>query len=213
MVEDENLTASGNDSRTVGDGGIFTGSGVLATPLSLFFVQAMIIISLSRLLHFFLGKINQPRVVSEIIGGVCLGPSALGRIPGFLAKIFPDSSLANLSLVANLGLVFYLFMVGLELEPATFFGNLKKSLILAAAGIVVPLMMGAACSWGLYEYLSIGVESKMTVSFGSFALFIGTAMTITAFPVLARILTEKCMLTTQLGTMTISAAAIDDVLA
>lgn len=145
-------------------------------------------------------------MIAEVIGGICLGPSVLGMIPGFTETIFPRPSLPFLSLVANVGLVFYLFLVGLELDPLAFFRDLRRSLVISAAGMVVPFCLGAAVSFGMYEKLM----SEPKVPFTSFLLFTGCAMSITAFPVLARILAEFKLLTTPVGLMTITAAAADD---
>lgn len=99
------------------EGGIFSGKGLLSSPLALFLVQTTIIVSISRLMHhLFLRRLRQPRVIAEIIGGICLGPSFLGMIPHFTETIFPKQSLGTLSLVSNFGLVMYMFMTGLELD-------------------------------------------------------------------------------------------------
>uniref|UniRef100_A0A915KGT4 Cation/H+ exchanger domain-containing protein n=1 Tax=Romanomermis culicivorax TaxID=13658 RepID=A0A915KGT4_ROMCU len=193
------------------EGGIFSGNGVFPTGLSRFLVQAIIIIALSRFLHIFLRKLRQPRVIAEVISGIMLGPSMLGRIPGFKQTFFPDDSSGILGLVANIGLVFYLFLVGLELEPQVFFNNIRTSAIISLAGIILPFLVGVACSYGLYTYLL--VPNVNNVPFMSFMLFTGVAISITAFPVLARILTEKKLLATPVGTTAISAAAIDDAVA
>uniref|UniRef100_A0A914W636 Cation/H+ exchanger domain-containing protein n=1 Tax=Plectus sambesii TaxID=2011161 RepID=A0A914W636_9BILA len=192
----------------VGEGGIFSGKSPLHTQLSLFLVQATIIITISRLIHLGLAKLRQPRVIAEVIGGICLGPSVLGNIPGFTDTIFPKTSLPFLTLVSNIGLVLYLFLVGLELDPKVFFGDMKKSLSISLAGIILPFCLGLGVSYGMYHYLLI--PNTNNVPFTSFMLFTGVAMAITAFPVLARILTEFKLLGVPVGMMTISAAAIDD---
>uniref|UniRef100_A0A914ZH98 Cation/H+ exchanger domain-containing protein n=2 Tax=Panagrolaimus TaxID=55784 RepID=A0A914ZH98_9BILA len=194
------------------EGGIFTGKGVLNSPLSLFLVQATIIISLSRFIHIFLSRLRQPRVIAEIIGGICLGPSVLGNIPGFTEIIFPKSSLSTLSLVASFGLVLYMFLMGLELDTGILLKGVKRVSIISLAGIILPGILGSAVSYGMYEYLMEPERQKLT-PFPSFLLFTFVAMAITAFPVLARILTEKKLLGTTVGLMTISAAAIDDICA
>lgn len=122
-------------------------------------------------------KLNQPRVISEILGGICLGPSVLGNIPGFTETIFKKESLGFITTLAGVSLVFYMFIVGLELEPEGFFKYMRHSLVIAAAGMVVPFVLGLACSWGLYKYLL--VPNVNNVPFLSFLLFIGLAMSIT----------------------------------
>uniref|UniRef100_A0A915J5E8 Cation/H+ exchanger domain-containing protein n=1 Tax=Romanomermis culicivorax TaxID=13658 RepID=A0A915J5E8_ROMCU len=202
------LCKSAENSDHSQEGGVLSGRNALDSDLSRFLVQATIIIVLSRFLHIFLRKLRQPRVIAEMLGGILLGPSALGSIPGFTNLLFPKSSLRTLNLVANIGLVFYLFLVGLELEPQAFFNNIKRSLAISLAGIVLPFTVGVACSYGLYVYLL--VPNEHNVPFTSFLLFTGCAISITAFPVLARILTEKKLLHTPVGLMAISAAALND---
>ncbi|KAJ1969505.1 K(+)/H(+) antiporter [Dispira parvispora] len=194
-----------------GGDSIFSGANPVvfstANTIPLFIVQALIIIFFCRLLHFFLSRINQPLVISEVIGGVLLGPTAMGHIPGFHANIFPKDSLPFLSLVANLGLILFLFMVGLELDLSAVKRNAHRAIGISVAGMILPFGLGAAVSYALYTVIGTNKD----VPFGSFLLFLGVAMAITAFPVLARILTELKLIRTYVGSLTLSAAAIDDV--
>ncbi|KAJ2714207.1 K(+)/H(+) antiporter [Coemansia spiralis] len=175
-------------------------------PLALFIIQLLIIVCLCRALHVVIRRVYQPMVISEIIGGIVLGPTVLGRWEAFATNVFPKESLTNLSLVSNFGLVLFLFMVGLELDPRILKRNFHRSLAISLAGIVLPFGLGTATSYALYTLL---MDSKG--SFTTFLLFCGVAMAITAFPVLARILTEQNLLKTTVGSIAISAAAIDDV--
>ncbi|KAJ1959415.1 hypothetical protein GGI12_004349 [Dipsacomyces acuminosporus] len=174
-------------------------------PLILFIVQLLVIVCICRFLHVFLKKINQPSVIAEIIGGILLGPTVLGRWKAFSTNVFPPQSLTNLNLVANFGLVLFLFMVGLELDPRVLKRNLHRSVAISVAGMILPFALGIATSYALYHILD------GTGKFVNFLLFCGVAMAITAFPVLARILTEQNLLKTTVGSIAISAAAIDDV--
>ncbi|KAI8595267.1 Sodium/hydrogen exchanger family-domain-containing protein [Dissophora ornata] len=133
----------------------------------------------------------------------------MGRIPGFADTIFNPASLPYLNLVSTLGLIFFLFLVGLELDPALVVKRAKFALGISFAGMALPLGVGAAVSYVLYEEL--GPDS--TVGFGQFLLFCGVAMSITAFPVLARILAEQKLLTTKVGFLTICAGAVGDIVA
>ncbi|GJJ75117.1 hypothetical protein EMPS_07475 [Entomortierella parvispora] len=178
-------------------------------PLPLFVIQAVIIVGLCYILHFGLKRLKQPRVISEVIAGILLGPSVMGRIPGFANAIFNPAGLPYLNLVSNLGLVFFLFLVGLELDPAQVVKRAKFALGITFAGMVLPLGAGAAVSYVLYEELG----PNSTVGFGQFLLFCGVAMSITAFPVLARILAEQKLLTTKVGFLTICAGAVGDIVA
>ncbi|KAG0365380.1 K(+)/H(+) antiporter [Gamsiella multidivaricata] len=178
-------------------------------PFVLFVIQTLIIVGLCYLLHFGLKKLKQPRVISEVIAGIILGPSVMGRIPGFATTIFNPTSLPYLNLVSNIGLVFFLFLVGLELDPSQVVKRARFALGISFAGMALPLGVGAAVSYVLYEELG----PNSTVGFGQFLLFCGVAMSITAFPVLARILAEQKLLTTKVGFLTICAGAVGDIVA
>ncbi|KAF9110943.1 K(+)/H(+) antiporter [Mortierella sp. AM989] len=180
-----------------------------SNPFVLFVIQAVIIVGLCYLLHFVLYRLKQPRVVSEVIAGIILGPSAMGRIPGFANTIFNPASLPYLNLVSSIGLVLFLFLVGLELDPSLVLKRARFALGISFAGMALPLGVGAAVSYVLYEELG----PDTTVGFGQFLLFCGVAMSITAFPVLARILAEQKLLTTKVGFLTICAGAVGDIVA
>jgi len=133
----------------------------------------------------------------------------MGRIPGFATTIFNPAGLPYLNLVSNLGLVFFLFLVGLELDPALVVKRARFALGISFAGMAIPFGVGAAVSYVLFEELG----PNTTVGFGQFLLFCGVAMSITAFPVLARILAEQKLLTTKVGFLTICAGAVGDIVA
>lgn len=176
-------------------------------PLRLFIIQAVIIIVFTRILGFGLAKIKQPRVIAEVIGGILLGPTAFGRIPGFTDHIFPKPSLPYLNLVSTLGLVLFLFLVGLEVDVRVIRRCAKESTAISVAGMLLPFGLGAAVSVGIYNTF---IDSS-AVSFGHFVLFTGVAMAITAFPVLARILTETKLLYTKVGVIVLAAGVGNDV--
>jgi Kef-type K+ transport system membrane component KefB len=176
----------------------------------LIMAQAGIIIIFCRLLHYPLSLLRQPRVIAEVIGGILLGPSVMGRIPGFTDAIFPEESIPNLSLVANLGLVLFLFIVGLEVDLRYFVSNWKLALSVGIAGMALPFGLGCAISWGLYHEFR-DEEGLEPIAFGTYMLFIGIAMAITAFPVLCRILTELKLLSTSVGVIVLSAGVGNDV--
>ncbi|GAA5904929.1 hypothetical protein JCM8208_007226 [Rhodotorula glutinis] len=178
-----------------------------SNPLILFIVQAFIIVGLSRLLHLGLRYLRQPRVISEVIAGILVGPSALGRVPGFTSNIFPPASVPFVSLVANIGLCLFLFLVGLEVDFSLFRRNVAISSSISLLGLVIPFGLGAAVSKGIYDRF---VDAS-TVDFGTFLLFIGTANAITAFPVLARILTDENLLRDHVGVIVLSAGVGNDV--
>eukprot|EP00906_Rhabdomonas_costata_P027720 RCo039341 len=187
---------------------IFEGGSPLEDPVILLIVQMFVIIGLCRVIGVIVRPLRQPRVVAEIIGGILLGPSALGRIPGFTVTIFPSSSMTTLSTLANIGLIFFLFLVGLELDPGSLRQTGRYAMAVAIVGMAFPFGLGVATSYALYREMGVG-----STSFGLFTLFNGVAMCITAFPVLARILTERKLTATKLGQITMSAAAVNDVAA
>ncbi|CAG8652237.1 7329_t:CDS:2, partial [Paraglomus occultum] len=194
-------------------GGVLTGMKPTTVdptnPLVLLIIQVVIIVLVTRSLNIVLSRLQQPRVISEVIGGIILGPSVFGRIPGFNDTIFPEASLPYLKLVADLGLVLYLFLVGVELDPRMVMKRARMSISISAAGIVIPFALSVAVSLGLYKIN----DSTRGDSFTSFLLFIGVAMAITAFPVLARIITELKLLHTRVGSTALCAAVGDDITA
>ncbi|HVY44809.1 MAG TPA: cation:proton antiporter [Minicystis sp.] len=178
-------------------------------PLILFLAQAMAIIVLSRLVGLATRRLRQPMVVAEIVAGVALGPSLFGFVaPGAAHALFPPESLGLLHLASQIGLVLFMFLVGLEFDTRLLKGRGHTSVVISHTSIIVPFALGALLALALYPRLS-----DPSVPFSSFTLFMGVAMSITAFPVLARILVERRLLRSQIGAVTISCAAVDDVTA
>ncbi|OBZ70115.1 K(+)/H(+) antiporter 1 [Grifola frondosa] len=175
-------------------------------PIPLWIIQVVIIIGMIQLLALFLGRIRQPRVIAEVIAGIILGPSVMGHIPNFTATIFPNASIPLLYLTANIGLVLFLFLVGLEIDVRLIKRNARASMAISAVGLVIPLGLGAALAVPIYNVFTDG-----STNFGYFILFIAVAVGITAFPVLCRILTELKLLDTTVGVVVLSAGVGNDV--
>lgn len=163
-----------------------------------------------RLLHYPLSKLGQPRVIAEVIGGVLLGPSVMMRIPGFQENIFPTQSMPILANAANLGLLLFLFLVGLEVDTRLFKSNWRVAAGVGLASMILPFGLGVAIAKGIFDRWRH--EGNLEdVGFGTFALFIGTALAITAFPVLCRILSELQLLHTPVGVTVLAAGIGNDV--
>ncbi|KAI0540264.1 K+ homeostasis protein Kha1 [Xylaria digitata] len=180
-----------------------------SNPINLFIIQAGIIIILCRLLHYPLSLLGQPRVIAEVIGGILLGPSVLSRIPHFKENILPTDSLPVLNNVANLGLILFLFLIGLEVDLRLFISNWRVATTVSLAGLLLPFGLGYAIAWGIYNEFQEEITNN--VNFGIFGLFVGTALSITAFPVLCRILSELNLLTNSVGVTVLAAGVGNDV--
>jgi Kef-type K+ transport system membrane component KefB len=178
-------------------------------PLTRLVAQVVAVTVLSRVIGLVTRRLGQPLVIAEMVGGIMLGPSLLGWVaPGLWAGLFTPESLAVLGLVSQFGLIFFMFLVGLELDPARLRGNSSASVMIAQSGIFVPFVLGGALAVWLFPRFGGATTSRT-----AFVLFTGAAMSVTAFPVLARILTEQKLLGTRIGAVAITCAAIDDVTA
>jgi Kef-type K+ transport system membrane component KefB len=206
------MAANNSASRATPQGGILENENPSVydpkNPIIIFIIQAGVILIVCRLLHYPLSRLRQPRVIAEVIGGILLGPSIFGRIPGFTAAIFPPASIPNLTLVANLGLVLFLFLVGLEVDVRLLASNARVAAAVGLGGILLPFGLGCGIAWGLYHEF----PATTPIAFGKFMLFVGVAMAITAFPVLCRILSEEKLLGTPVGLIVLSAGVSNDVI-
>jgi len=164
------------------------------------------IVAVGRLLAIPLKYLGQPPVIGEVLAGIMLGPSLLGRLwPGVESALLPDSLVPILDGVAQLGVMLYMFVVGLEFSGARLAGQRRAVVGISHASIIVPFLLGSALALPLHARFA-----GPGVSFTAFALFLGVAMSITAFPVLARILADHSLAETSLGEMALACAAADD---
>lgn len=171
--------------------------------------QVLIVIGISRLVGLAFRWIKQPQVIGEIVAGIMLGPSLFGLIaPQWAGALFPSETIPFLEVISDIGLIFFMFLIGLELNPKYLKGNLDIAIITSNVSILVPFSLASLLALLLYPLVS-----NNSVSFTAFALFLGAAMSITAFPVLARIITENNLQNTRLGTLALTCAAVDDVTA
>jgi Kef-type K+ transport system membrane component KefB len=179
------------------------------SDLVVLLAQAAVIIFASRSLGVATKWLGQPLVIAEVIAGILLGPSLLGWLfPEGMTALFPPSSLGSLKMLSQVGLVLFMFLIGLELDPKLLRGRTHTSVVISHSSIIVPFGLGALAALWLYD-----THSSPDVPFVSFVLFLGVSMSVTAFPVLARILSERQLLNSRVGAIAIACAAVDDVTA
>ncbi|HEX7185801.1 MAG TPA: cation:proton antiporter [Thermoanaerobaculia bacterium] len=178
-------------------------------PLSILLLQVIVIVAAARGLGRVFARIGQPPVIGEMLAGIFLGPSLLGMLaPGAQAFLFPASSMDPLKLLSQVGVILFMFVVGLELDIQHLRQKAHAAVLVSHVSILVPFFLGSVCALLLY-----GSLAPAGIPFSAFALFIGVAMSITAFPVLARIIEERRMSRSVLGNTAIACAAVDDVTA
>lgn len=178
-------------------------------PLAILLAQIATIMFAARIFGWLFRKIGQPTVIGEIVAGIVLGPSLIGMyFPEFSEVLFPIKSLGNIQFLSQIGLILFMFVVGMELDLKVLRNKADDAVIISHASIVMPFALGMGLAYFIYqEFAPVGVQ------FLSFGLFLGIAMSITAFPVLARIVQERGIHKTRLGTVVITCAAADDITA
>lgn len=171
-------------------------------------LQLIVILLVVQAFGYLCSFIGQPRVIGEILAGLALGPTLLGAIlPRVEATVFPSSVLPTLQTLGDIGLVLYMFSLGTHIDTNTMLRQSRKATVVSLSGILLPVVMGGIFAFFLYPEFA-GPKANLV----SFMLLVGTAMAITAFPVLARLLAERHMLRTSIGTLALTCAAIDDVI-
>lgn len=178
-------------------------------PLAILLAQIVTIILVARLFGWICVKMKQPSVIGEMIAGIVLGPSLVGMyFPEFSAALFPKESLGNLQFLSQIGLILFMYIVGMEIDMKILRHKAHDAVVISHASIIMPFVMGLGLAYFLYHEFA-----PANVQFLSFGLFAGIAMSITAFPVLARIVQERGINKTRLGTIVITCAAADDITA
>jgi K+:H+ antiporter len=181
------------------------------------FLDLAVIMVIARLMGRLAVKVGQPAVIGEIIAGILLGPTLLGALPGDLdTALFPPDVRPFLTVLAQLGLVLFMFLVGLEVDLSFIRGREKIAVSVSVASIVLPFALGVLLATYLHTAHDVFTDDgggTSAIPFVGFALFMGVAMSITAFPVLARILAERQMHRIPTGVLALACAAVDDVLA
>src|SRR3954471_20434720 len=194
---------------------------VHASMLSILLLQIAIVLALSRVMGWLFNRMRQPQVVGEMVAGIMLGPSLLAWLPPnlwvhiFRPDLIPGSGInvdptQYLAVLSQIGVIFFLFLIGLELDPKLIQNRGHAAVVISHVSIVAPFLLGAILAVFLYPQV---FTATPTMRFTSVCLFMGAAMSITAFPVLARILTERNLHKTKVGAVTITCAAVDDVTA
>ncbi|MGE8342310.1 MAG: cation:proton antiporter [Flavobacterium sp.] len=178
-------------------------------PLALLLAQIVTIIFVARIFGWICIKIKQPAVIGEMIAGIVMGPSLIGMyLPEFSAALFPAESLGNLQFLSQIGLILFMYIVGMEIDMKILRNKAHDAVVISHASIIIPFVLGMGLAYFIYDEFA-----PADVQFTSFGLFAGIAMSITAFPVLARIVQERGIHKTKLGTIVITCAAADDITA
>ena len=182
-----------------------------ASDIGMLLIQLVVILLVVRVVGWLFARLHQPTVIGEILAGILLGPSLLGAVwPEAMETLFPAHSLGNLELLSQFGLILFMFTIGMELRMKDLKGQAQQAFIISQSGIIFPFILGIILTYRLYsrpELLSDGS------SFLSLALFVGISLSITAFPVLARIIQERSLSHSHLGRLALSTAAMGDIVA
>jgi len=208
----QEISTSVQTPSNLGEGFSFFGHQIIDlfhSPFGILLLQILVILTCCRIFGELFKALRQPTVIGEILAGILLGPSILGHwLPGVSAFLFPPESLENIELLSQFGLILFMFAIGMELNFSQVLKSLKKTTFISHSSIIFPFILGVGVAYFVYDYYA-----DKTTPFVSFALFIGIAMSITAFPVLARIIQEKGLTKTHLGTVALTSAANGDITA
>lgn len=182
-----------------------------ASDIGLLLIQLVVILLVVRVVGWLFARLHQPTVIGEILAGILLGPSLLGAVwPEAMETLFPVHSLGNLELLSQFGLILFMFTIGMELRMKDLKGQAQQAFVISQSGIIFPFILGILLTYGLYSCPELLSEGS---SFLSLALFVGISLSITAFPVLARIIQERSLSHSHLGRLALSTAAMGDIVA
>ena len=182
-----------------------------ASDIGMLQIQLVVILLVVRVVGWLFARLHQPTVIGEILAGILLGPSLLGAVwPEAMETLFPVHSLGNLELLSQFGLILFMFTIGMELRMKDLKGQAQQAFIISQSGIIFPFILGIILTYGLYSRPELLSEGS---SFLSLALFVGISLSITAFPVLARIIQERSLSHSHLGRLALSTAAMGDIVA
>jgi Kef-type K+ transport system membrane component KefB len=181
----------------------------IQSSIGILLLQILIILAICRIAGLLFKKIGQPSVIGEIIAGIILGPSVSGYFfPQFSAFIFPEESFSNIQILSQFGLILFMYTIGMELDLSVVKKRFQDAILISHASTIVPFFLGMLLAYFIYD-----TYANEAVPFLSFALFIGISLSITAFPVLARIIQERGMTKTHLGSISLASAANGDITA
>lgn len=182
-----------------------------ASDIGLLLIQLVVILLVVRVVGWLFARLHQPTVIGEILAGILLGPSLLGAVwPEAMETLFPVHSLGNLELLSQFGLILFMFTIGMELRMKDLKGQAQQAFVISQSGIIFPFILGILLTYGLYSRPELLSEGS---SFLSLSLFVGISLSITAFPVLARIIQERSLSHSHLGRLALSTAAMGDIVA
>lgn len=182
-----------------------------ASDIGMLLIQLVVILLVVRVVGWLFARLHQPTVIGEILAGILLGPSLLGAVwPEAMETLFPVHSLGNLELLSQFGLILFMFTIGMELRMKDLKGQAQQAFVISQSGIIFPFILGILLTYGLYSHPELLSEGS---SFLSLSLFVGISLSITAFPVLARIIQERSLSHSHLGRLALSTAAMGDIVA
>jgi Kef-type K+ transport system membrane component KefB len=181
----------------------------VGSSIALLLLQIIAILFVARIFGWAFTRIGQPSVIGEIVAGIVLGPSVFAQIaPDTFAFLFSPDTLGNIDMLSQIGLILFMFTIGMELDLTEVRKSMRQTIIISHTGIIFPFFCGMVAA-----YLTYPAYASKTAPFLSYALFIGISMSITAFPVLARIVQERGLAKSRLGTLSLSSAASGDITA